>query len=392
MSGLGYITADRIGEISGGGLVCSQELLALREFSEEQTLLRRDPLLSSITILSRDNLGNNLPEPWRWDDTLVARQDFPTFRPKLAHFYSGSFPKTVALLKERGCRISYTIAAHDKEVSRKEHEKLGWPFPYTHLTDPKLWWRYIDCYRLADVIICPSTVAEKTVRAYGSDFEKKDIRVIPHGCDLPEWCRGRVSHVVEEYKQIIPGTIKPLPSTYTVGYLGVYGADKGVRYLLEAWKRLDYKDGSVLVLGGRDSTSPIAKHLVDRFGGGNIRLTGWLKSTSDFYNSISVLVQPSATEGFGCPVLEAMAHGRPVICSDGAGAVDLVRREYDPPGDVFQAGNVEQLMEKIESYKKGSDVIENTASMLSSCVDIASEHTWDKIRQRYRKVWEGMLQ
>lgn len=382
-----FITADRVGEISGGGQVTAHEVAALREFSEEQTRLRRDPILSSITIYSRDNLCSDKPEPWKWDDVACSRQDFFVLQPRLAHFYSGTFSKTVDSLKRNGCKVTYTIAAHDREVSRKEHEKLGLPFPYSHLTDPVLWKRYIEGYRRADVIICPSTVAERTVRAYGKDFENKDIRVIPHGCTMPE---GLITKTEHGQELIQNNKIRPLPTTFTVGYLGVYGADKGVRYLLEAWKKLDYKDGSLLVLGGRESLSPMVKYLIERFGGGNIHLTGWQKNPSDFFNSITVLVQPSATEGFGIPALEAMAHGRPVICSDGAGASDLVRRDYDPPGDVFQAGNVDQLISLIESYKNLNQD-PSRMSIMTSCVDVASDHTWDKIRQRYKRVWQEVL-
>ena len=42
------------------------------------------------------------------------------------------------------------------------------------------------------------------------------------------------------------------------------------------------------------------------------------------YNSCSVYVQPSVTEGFGIPVLEAMAYARPVIVTEGAGVYELV--------------------------------------------------------------------
>ncbi len=400
--GLLYCTADRIGEISGGGAVSAQECLALREFSDNQLTATHDYTFAEVVVLSRDNLGSLHPEPWKWDLRVAELLKNYSQPIRLAHFYSGTWPVTIPLLKERGTKVCITIAAHDKEVSRKEHEKLGWPFPYPHLIEEKLWQKYITGYRQADVIVCPSTVAEKTVSNYGADFSHKDIRVIPHGCHLSlEECKGCggvgqwAIDAGDEYGDnldscsLCGGTgkslPKSLPSAFTVGYLGSHGADKGVRYLLEAWKKLNYTDGSLLVLAGRDSTSPIARHLIERFGGGNIHLTGWQDNISDFYNSISLFVCPAATEGFNCEVLEAMAHGRAVICSQGAGAVDLVREAG--VGSLAYACDVQHLADLIDGAKNSWDL----EQLGLQARERAEDYTWFVIRQRYRNLWAEVL-
>ena len=43
-----------------------------------------------------------------------------------------------------------------------------------------------------------------------------------------------------------------------------------------------------------------------------------------FYRHASIYVQPSFTEGFGLPVLEAMAAGVPVVVSDGGALPEVV--------------------------------------------------------------------
>lgn len=361
-----YITADRIGDQSGGGLVTAQECLALEEFTQQKLLSSWDVSYSGVTVLERNSLGSNLTEPWKWDEIAVAKvSQLPV--PKLAHFYSGSFPKTVEYLKKQGCKICYTIAAHDKEVSKREHEKLGWPFPYEHLTNPQLWNRYIGGYRLADVIICPSTVAEKTVRNYGPEFTNKDIRVIPHGCWLPK--EG----------------MKPLPKQFVLGYLGAIGVDKGIVYLLQAWKELNYTDGSILLIAGRDSTSAGFKELLNKYCGGCVHLGGWQQNVGDFYSRISCYVQPSCSEGFGIEVLEAMAHGRVPICSTAAGANDIVP-------DCFLLSvapcNAKKLAREINSVKESKKYSWYTSEVR----EIAERYTWDKIRERYKQVWQEMLQ
>jgi glycosyltransferase involved in cell wall biosynthesis len=192
------------------------------------------------------------------------------------------------------------------------------------------------------------------------------IDVLPHGVDLP-------------------GRLTPLPAHFTVGYLGAYGPDKGVRYLLAAWKRLAYKDATLL-LGGRDSTSPWTQALIRAFGGGNVHCTGWVDKVEDFYAQCSLYCQPSVTEGFGIEVLEAMAKGRMVVCSQGAGAADLVFPHW-----TVAAGDAEALAEKIEEARK---YVSSTSGYFNALGwrGVAEEHSWDKVRARYQELWRGLLE
>lgn len=353
-----YITADSINAKSGGGIVTFHESAALQS-------------LGPCEVWGREQLDGDGPEPWKWDEraSKSARQfDNGTFagRIKLAHFYAGAFGQTVAALKAEGCKITYTIAAHDRAVSRREHERFGMDFAgiYPHLCDEALWQRYITGYRLADVIVCPSTVAERTVRAYGKDFADKRIVVVPHGCDLPK-------------------DVAPLPQRFVCGYLGSFGLDKGVVYLMQAWKRLAYRDAT-LILAGRDSTSENVKRMWQQFGGGSVVFAGWQDSTSAFYDSISLLVQPSCTEGFGCEVLEAMSHGRPVLCSTGAGAVDLI----GPESWRFPPCDVDTLAGRIDAMRAPAI---NLAAIGGVHRENAALCTWDKVRARYCSLWREVL-
>ncbi len=74
--------------------------------------------------------------------------------------------------------------------------------------------------------------------------------------------------------------------------------------------------------------------------GGAVRFLEYVPDAdlAALYSTADVLAMPSAFEGFGIPVIEAMACGTPVICSDGgalpevAGAAALVV----PVGDIGQ--------------------------------------------------------
>jgi glycosyltransferase involved in cell wall biosynthesis len=312
-------------------------------------------------LLSKKQLSGQ-GDVWYEDELAVQAIQKNDLWPKLVHGYGGSFPKTCKILKERGAKISWTVAAHDVGISKREHEKLGIPFSYPHLTEPELWNRYIDGYRQADLLITPGEVPKKTLIKQG--FSDSKIKVIPHGC--PE-----VN--LEE--------IKPLPDKFVVGYLGVCGgADKGLRYLLEAWKLLNYRDGSRLVLAGRDSESAYVRGLVEMFGGGSITLAGWQYEVSDFYNQLTCYVQPSCTEGFGCEVPEAMSYSRVVLCSRGAGASDLVSNSMR-----FDFCNTNDLAGLIDFTKtSGRDHWLHQGAMNR---EESIKYFWDRIRCRYVETW-----
>ncbi len=175
------------------------------------------------------------------------------------------------------------------------------------------------------------------------------------------------------------------PDKFTVGYLGAYGPDKGVKYLLQAWEELGYTD-AVLRLAGRDSTSVHVQNMVSKYGGGSIEMCGWQDSVSDFYDSLSLYVQPSVTEGFGIEILEAMAHRKPVIASDGAGACFvLCNTDFN---NVFPKRNVNALCDLIEKARENFFNLQEQGRFLQRR---AKHFIWPNIHKEYRKVWRDLV-
>src|SRR5690242_19115942 len=104
-----YITADKIGIQTGGGAVTFHESEALKN-------------LGPCNVIDRSTMEAAAGEdPWKWDDFVSGAFLFDEqFRNpnNLAHFYAGSFSKTVGALRENfGYKITYTAAAHDVRIS-----------------------------------------------------------------------------------------------------------------------------------------------------------------------------------------------------------------------------------------------------------------------------------
>jgi glycosyltransferase involved in cell wall biosynthesis len=340
VSELLYLTADAVGAPTGGGVVTANEVAALKA-------------LGNVTVWSFPDA----PRPWGADEAAFARLRSGSWCPTLAHVYSGTFSKTVQILKERGCKVTYTCAAHDRAVSRREHELLDLPFDYPHLTDPEQWRRYSNGYFTADRVVTPSNQSAQLMRSYGC----KNVVVIPHGIDLPV-------------------TVRPLPQRFAVAYLGQAGPDKGLRYLLEAWKILGYADVMLTIAGrGTEHLLPLARQIA----GGSVFIRGAVDDVSEIYDACALYVQPSATEGFGIEVLEAMARGRVVLCSYGAGASDVL-----PAEQVVAARNADALARAIERFR---GEFEWRRSAYEARGDAAARDVqafwWPDIYEQYRSMW-----
>lgn len=341
-----YLTQDRIGTPTGGGAVTYHEYKALESLGGEL-----HPMDS--TRVPAD------ASPFTWDDKFASVLSSMPLKVSLAHIYAGCFSATVRALKERGTKVSYTAAAHDINESRKAFEDLGLQFNLPHLTEKPLWDRYVAGYLEADLVICPSTLSKACMESYGA----KKVVVIPHGCELP-------------------AKVAPPPKRFTVGYLGQAGPDKGLRYLFEAWRKLDLRDATLLIAGKNiDSALPLWR----RYGGGNVRFMGFVESVSTFYDNVSLYVQPSVTEGFGIEVLEAMAHGRPVICSEGAGAKDMVNAGEN--GHLVPSRDASAIANLIMVHHNDRDL---APKMGPAARRTAEAHTWEIIRGRYLAAWKGL--
>jgi glycosyltransferase involved in cell wall biosynthesis len=338
-----YVTGDAIGTATGGGKVTHHESRALAACGDAE--IWQFP---------------NEPRPWGPDlaasAQLEARSDY---RPARAHFYSGTFTRTIEVLKERGTVVTYTAAAHDVSVSRQEHEQIGIPFDYPHLTDPDQWRRYVRGYLIADLVVCPSTYSKQIMQRYGCS----DVAVIPHGCDPPE-------------------QIASIPSRFVVGYLGQPGPDKGLRHLLAAWDLWgsDHPD-ALLVIAGR-GTQHLRSWVRDLCRGGSYYVRGEVDDPRDLYDACAAYVQPSASEGFGCEVLEARAHGRPVICTDGAGARDFANVVVPACDPAAIATAIDHL------HDQWSEEAQSLVA-LANPQHVAEQFSWSRIRGHYEEIFRS---
>src|SRR5439155_1374034 len=131
-----------------------------------------------------------------------------------------------------------------------------------------------------------------------------------------------------------------------VFYLGQWKAYKNLPLLLEAFQIVRRTHpASQLVLAGDDPRHPEVRQLAAELPEGSIVLPGRLPESAvpDLYRGAAVVVLPSRAEGFGLPVIEAMACGVPAVCS----VIDVI---HGAIGERFAAPKIVDLSPPGEAW------------------------------------------
>jgi glycosyltransferase involved in cell wall biosynthesis len=176
------------------------------------------------------------------------------------------------------------------------------------------------------VSVCPEEAAA-FVNEVG--FHPGRIRVVPNGVRLPDGAalaalRGRVRAALGVSAGEVVGV-----------FVGRLTREKGLDVLLRALGAGSALDGLLVVGDGPERGRLEAEGV--RVGL-PVRFCGYHEDVSGFLAAADVFVQPSRSEGLPFSVLEAMAHGLPVVGSDVGGmqgAIDGCGRLVppdDPPG------------------------------------------------------------
>ncbi|MGW1713554.1 glycosyltransferase family 4 protein [Streptomyces sp. NPDC002156] len=106
-----------------------------------------------------------------------------------------------------------------------------------------------------------------------------------------------------------------------IGFMGRITVDKGIEYLIRAFRSLDDPRARLLIAG--DYTTVAGGSNIDELrreaaGDPRIRFTGLLRGEAvrDFYASIDVFALPSISESFGIVQVEAMMAGIPPVSTN----------------------------------------------------------------------------
>ena len=152
--------------------------------------------------------------------------------------------------------------------------------------------------------------------------------------------------------------------------------EKGLQYLVEAANRLP-QVSQVVIAGASDHDDSYRKLLEQVDRGHKVVFTGFTtgEDLRQLYSHARALVLPSVNEGFPMVMLEAMAYGLPIVCSDIPGT----RQVELPEQDYFAVGNVDALAAALSRL-----LAEPTREQHYNLTPYNWDHIADLTRQQYQ--------
>lgn len=185
--------------------------------------------------------------------------------------------------------------------------------------------------KFADEII----VLSEGVQKYFEETYGRKTRFIPNGVNKPEIKPAEL--ITEKY-----GLTK---DSYIL-FLGRLVPEKGIRYLIEAFKDVQ-TDKKLVIAGGSSDTDEFANELKELAKGDErIIFTGFVQGQEleELYSNAYVYTLPSDLEGMPLSLLEAMSYGNCCLVSD----IDECTEVVEDKAVIVKKGNVLDLNDNLQ--------------------------------------------
>ena len=217
-----------------------------------------------------------------------------------------------------------------------------------------------NAVKYADEII----VLSKGVQDYFKQTYGKKTRFIPNGVNRPNI--REASLIRERF-----GLTK---DSYIL-FLGRLVPEKGIRYLVNAFKEVK-TDKKLVIAGGSSDSDDFIKELKELADGDDrIVFTGFVQGQmlDELYSNAYIYTLPSDLEGMPLSLLEAMSYGNCCLVSDIPECTEVV----EDKALIFKKSDVTDLKEKLQD---ACDHPKKVMNLKQQAADfICEKYNWDEV-------------
>lgn len=225
-----------------------------------------------------------------------------------------------------------------------------------------------NAVKYADEII----VLSKGVQDYFEKIYGRKTVFIPNG----------VSNHIERKPQIIKNKFGLDKDEYIL-FLGRLVPEKGIKYLIEAFKQVD-TEKKLVIAGGSSDTSEFENEMKELAKEDKrIIFTGFVQGQEleELYSNAYVYALPSDLEGMPLSLLEAMSYGNCCLVSDIPECAEVV----EDKALIFKKADVKDLQSKLQDACDHSEKVD--AHKKQAADFICSKYNWDEIVQATLKLY-----
>lgn len=222
--------------------------------------------------------------------------------------------------------------------------------------------------KYADEII----VLSKGVQDYFKNTYGRETVFIPNGVNAAE---KKPAELVKDNFQ--------LEKDDYILFLGRIVPEKGLRYLVEAFKQVD-TEKKLVIAGGSSDTETFMDELKEMaHGDERIIFTGFVQGQmlEELYSNAYIYTLPSDLEGMPLSLLEGMSYGNCCVVSDIAECADVV----EDKAVVFGKSNVEDLRDKLQMLCDEPDKVETYKKDAAGF--IVEKYNWDDVVRKTLELY-----
>lgn len=212
-----------------------------------------------------------------------------------------------------------------------------------------------------EIILLSKGVQDYFLNTYG-----RETTLIPNGVCEPK--NKSVNIINEKYG---------LEENSYILFLARIVPEKGLHYLIEAYKQLD-TDKKLVIAGGASHTNEYLVEIQDMVKGlDNIIMTGFVQGEvlAELYSNAYIYVLPSDIEGMPLSLLEAMSYGKCCIVSDIPENADVI----EEAGALFKKADTDDLKKAMEKVLN-----ENTVEKIGQAAKekVLEKYKWDLVVEK----------